>query len=233
VAIPSSGPTQAKQERRAIWGWALYDWANSAFATTVMAAFFPVFFKQEWSRGVDANLSTARLGLGVAAASLLVALMAPFLGAISDQNGRRKHFLIGFTVLGVGMTATLALIPQGQWVTALMAYALATIGFAGGLIFYDALLPQVATMGRIDQVSSLGYALGYLGGGILLVFNVAMVLQPGFFGLAGAGQAVRLSFASVAVWWGLFSLFTFFWLPPEPRMQDDPWAFKWPPGGAN
>ncbi|MCJ8502062.1 MFS transporter [Desulfatitalea alkaliphila] len=219
MADVTSEYRQTRQDRRAVWGWAMYDWANSAFATTVMAAFFPVFFKQEWSRGVDANLSTARLGMGVAAAGLLVALLAPYLGAVSDQSGRRKTFLMVFTVLGVAMTASLALIPQGQWLTALLAYALATIGFAGGLIFYDALLPQVAPLDRIDQVSSLGYALGYLGGGALLVLNVAMTLQPAVFGLADAGQAVRFSFASVAIWWGLFSLVTFAWLPPEPRIR--------------
>jgi MFS transporter, UMF1 family len=207
------------QERRAIWGWALYDWANSAFATTVMAAFFPVFFKQEWSKGVDVNLSTARLGLGIAAASLMIALMAPVLGAISDCSGRRKRFLIGFTYLGVLMTAALAFIPGGQWSMALACYALAMIGFSGGLIFYDALLPQVASVQRIDQVSSLGYALGYLGGGLLLVLNVVMTLQPQLFGLAHAGQAVRLSFASVALWWGLFALVAFAWLPPDPLGQ--------------
>jgi MFS transporter, UMF1 family len=203
-------------ERRSIWGWALYDWANSAFATTVMAAFFPVFFKQQWSREVDVNLSTARLGLGIAAASLLVAIMAPVLGAIADRNGLRKRFLVGFTVLGVAMTLALAFIPQGRWAMALLCFGTAYIGFAGAIIFYDAMLPQIATADRIDQVSSLGYALGYLGGGLLLVLNVIMVLQPQLFGIPDAGMAVRLSFASVAVWWGLFSLFTFAWVPADP-----------------
>jgi len=203
-------------ERRTIWGWALYDWANSAFATTVMAAFFPVFFKQQWSHDVDVNLSTARLGLGNAAASLLVALMAPVLGAIADRSGRRKRFLIGFTLLGVAMTATLALVPQGRWAFALFVYGAAYIGFAGAIIFYDALLPQIAPPDRIDQVSSLGYALGYLGGGLLLLLNVVMALKPHLFGLPDAGVAVRLAFASVAVWWGVFAWFAFAWTPPDP-----------------
>jgi MFS transporter, UMF1 family len=217
-----SDPAEQPSQRRSIWGWALYDWANSAFATTVMAAFFPVFFKQQWSHGVDVNLSTARLGLGIAAASLLVALMAPVLGAIADRSGRRKRFLVGFTLIGVTMTMTLAFIPQGQWAIALLGFGAAYIGFSGANIFYDAMLPQVATSDRIDQVSSLGYALGYLGGGMLLVVNVIMVLQPHLFGIPDAGVAVRFSFASVAVWWGLFALFTFAWTPADPPGRRPP-----------
>jgi UMF1 family MFS transporter len=203
--------------RRAIWGWALYDWANSAFAATVMAVFFPIFFKQQWSLGVDANLTTARLGFGNAAAGLLVALMAPVLGAIADHSSRRKRFLKGFTLFGVVMTAILAVIPKAHWFWALFGFGAAYIGFAGASIFYDALLPQVASADRIDQVSSLGYALGYLGGGLLLLLNVVMARTPHAFGIPDAGMAVRLSFASVAVWWGLFALLTFAWTPPDPR----------------
>lgn len=214
-----TGQHTSLSERRTIWGWALYDWANSAFATTVMAAFFPVFFKQQWSLGVDANLTTARLGFGIAAAGLLVAIMAPVLGAIADSSGRRKRFLVGFTCLGVAMTATLAVIPQGRWALALAGYGAAYIGFAGAGIFYDALLPQIAPADRIDQVSSLGFALGYLGGGLLLLLNVLMAVNPRLFGIPDAGTAVRLAFASVAVWWGTFSLITFAWTPPDPSGQ--------------
>jgi len=205
--------------RRAIWGWALYDWANSAFATTVMAVFFPILFKQYWSHGIDANLSTFRLGIGNAGASLIVALVAPVMGAFADGGGHRKRLLIGFTYLGVLMTAALALIPQGQWALALLVYAGGVIGFSGSVVFYDALLPRVAPPQRLDQVSSLGYALGYLGGGLLLAINVAMTLKPGFFGLADATQAVRAAFVCVAVWWGLFALLTVVWVPPDPKIR--------------
>jgi UMF1 family MFS transporter len=209
--------------KRAVWGWALYDWANSAFATTIMAGFFPGFFKQVWSQGVDVNLSTFRLGVGNAVASLVVALMAPVLGAIADHGGHRKHFLIGLTYLGVLMTAALMLIPQGQWVWAMLIYACGVVGFSGGNVFYDSLLPLVAPRDRIDQVSSLGYSLGYLGGGLLFVLNVLMTLKPHLFGLADQAQAVRLSFASVAVWWGGFALITFFWLPSDPVVKKTPY----------
>lgn len=208
--------------RRTIWGWALYDWANSAFATTIMAVFFPIFFKQYWGQGLDVNLSTARLGLGNAAASLLVAVAAPVLGAIADNSGWRKRFLLTFTYLGVLMSAALALIPVGHWALALFVYATGIIGFSGAVVFYDALLPLITTRDRFDQVSSLGYAMGYLGGGLLFVLNVVMTLNPHLFGLADSTQAVRLAFASVAVWWGGFALITFWWLPPDPLRRHLP-----------
>ena len=198
---------------KAVWGWALYDWANSAFATTVMAGFFPIFFKQYWSQGIDANLSTARLGLGSAAAGLTVALLAPVLGAIADAGTLRKKFLVFFAYLGVSMTAALFWVGQAAWVQAILVYGLAVVGFSGANIFYDALLPAVADTDAVDYVSSLGYALGYLGGGLLFLLNVLMVLRPGSFGLADAGQAIRWAFVSVALWWGLFTLFLVWWVP--------------------
>ncbi|MCP4745995.1 MAG: MFS transporter [Desulfobacteraceae bacterium] len=214
----------SKAHYKNIFGWAIYDWANSAFATTVMAGFFPIFFKQYWNHGVDATVSTARLGLGNAAASLVVALMAPIMGAIADSSGKRKHFLISFTYLGVLMTAALTLIPQGQWATAIAVYILGIIGYSGAVVFYDSLLPHIAPADKLDQVSSLGYALGYLGGGLLFAFNVFMTLKPAMFGLANSGQAVRISFATVAVWWAGFTLITILWLPADPKGSKMPFT---------
>ena len=211
-----------QSERRIIWGWALYDWANSAFATTVMAVFFPILYKQYWSQGIDVNLSTFRLGVGNAVAGLVVALMAPVLGAAADHSGHRKGLLICFTYLGVLMTALLACISQDHWLIALAIYALGVIGFSGAIVFYDALLPRVAPHGRIDQVSSLGYALGYLGGGLLLAFNVFMTMKPRLFGMTDATQAVKAAFVSVALWWGLFALFTVAWVPADPKERNLP-----------
>jgi UMF1 family MFS transporter len=217
--MPHNPTSTPRKQRRAIWGWALYDWANSAFATTVMAVFFPILYKQYWSAGIDVNLSTFRLGMGNAAASLLVALMAPIIGAISDQSGRRKRLLIWFTYLGVLVTAALALVPQGHWFWPLALFSLGIIGFQGAEIFYDSLLPQLAPAHRIDRISALGYALGYLGGGLLLALNVLMTLKPHLFGLADATQAVRAAFVTVALWWGLFALATFLLIPPDPVVQ--------------
>ena len=193
----------------------MYDWANSAFATTVMAGFFPIFFKQYWSHGADVNASTAQLGFGNSIASLMVALMAPILGAIADKGSTKKKFLIIFAYLGVLMTAALFLVQKGQWVWAIFIYAMGIIGFSGANIFYDSLLPSVADEKKIDYVSGLGFLMGYLGGGLLFLINVLMTLMPQKFGLPDATAAVRFAFVSVALWWGLFTFFTIFWLPEK------------------
>jgi UMF1 family MFS transporter len=186
-----------------------------------MAGFFPVFFKQFWSVGVDVNISTARLGYGNAVAGLLVAAFAPVLGAVADRGGTRKRFLASFTLLGVAATATFFWLPQGQWMGAILCYSAGLIGFSGAMIFYDALLPTVAGPDSLDRVSAFGYAAGYLGGGLLFVVNVAMTLQPHWFGLADSTAAVQWSFLTVAVWWGGFSLATFYWVP-EPIVLPSP-----------
>lgn len=204
-----------KKDQRAVWGWALYDWANSAFATTVMAGFFPVFFKAFWSHGANVNVSTARLGLANGIASLVVALIAPFLGAIADKSDARKSFLILFAYLGVLMTASLFLVGKGQWVLAIFCYCMGTIGFSGANIFYDALLPSVSSRKRIHYVSSLGFSMGYLGGGLLFLFNVLITLHPSWVGLADEAAAIRWSFLSVAVWWGGFTILTILWVPKD------------------
>jgi UMF1 family MFS transporter len=181
-----------------------------------MAGFFPVFFKQYWSHGADVNLSTAQLGFGNAAAGLVMALMAPVIGAAADRASARRRSLAFFAYLGAAATAALYLVGQGQWAWAIGCYALGIIGFSGANVFYDALLPSVAPPERIDTVSSLGYALGYLGGGLLFLLNVVMTLSPQTFGLADGAAAVRLGFISVALWWGGFTVFTIRWVP-EPR----------------
>jgi MFS transporter, UMF1 family len=186
--------------------WSLYDWANSAFATTVMAGFFPTFFRQYWSAGADSSLTTFRLGMANALAGLAIALLAPFLGAVADRGGHRKRMLAAFSLLGILATLLLYFIAQGQWLPAAILFALGTLGFNGGVVFCDALLLDVAKPADYDRVSSQGYALGYLGGGLLFAINVLMVSKPAWFGLAGAAEAVRWSFVTVAVWWLVFML---------------------------
>ena len=191
---------------KTVFSWALYDWANSAFATTIMAGFFPVFFQKFWSTDVASTQTTSRLGLANAAAGLIIALLAPVLGAIADRGGRRKQFLMAWTLLGVGATAALFLVSQGDWVWAAVLFVLGTMGFNGGVVFNDSLLLDVAGPGELDRVSAFGYSLGYLGGGVLFLVNVLMVQKPAWFGLADATEAVRVSFLSVAVWWLLFTI---------------------------
>jgi UMF1 family MFS transporter len=197
--------------------WALYDWANSAFATTVMAGFVPLFHKQFWSVGAPETVSTFRLSLANSIAGIAVAILAPVLGAIADRGGARKRFLLGFSLLGVAMTAGLHLAAEGQWALALTLYALASIGFSGSLVFYDSLLLSVSEPERFDLVSALGYGLGYVGGGLLFSLNVFMVNQPESFGFADATQAVRWSFFTVAAWWGLFTVPLLIWVPEGRR----------------
>ncbi len=193
-------------DKKTIIAWSMYDWANSAFATTIMAGFFPIFFKQFWSAGVDTTVSTARLGLANSIAGITVALSAPILGAIADKGTSKKKFLLFFAYMGIVMTSALYMVSRGNWPMAIMLYVFATIGFSGGNIFYDALITGVASKKKIDFVSALGFSFGYLGGGLLFAVNVWMTLRPDTFGFADAGEAVKFSFLSVGVWWAVFSV---------------------------
>ena len=197
----SSGPA-----RRAVISWALYDWANSAFAVAVISVFFPLFLKQYWSAGGDATASTLQLGVANSASSIVVALLSPVLGAIADRGSAKKAYLVAFTGLAVVMTGALSLVARGDWPLAVALFIVASIGFSAANIFYDALLVEVARDEHLHYVSALGYSLGYLGGGLLFALNVMMTLWPQRFGLADSGQAVRISFVMVAVWWALFSI---------------------------
>lgn len=192
--------------RKVIYSWAFYDWANSAYTTTVMAGFFPVFFKQYWGSELSVNESTFWLGIANAISGLVIALLAPVLGAMADQGGLKKRMMLSFTSLAVVMTASLFLVDQGMWQMAVLVYLFGAIAFSGANVFYDALIVDVAEQHELDRVSALGYALGYIGGGILFAVNVLMTLYPDSFFLADKAEAVRWSFLSVALWWALFTL---------------------------
>lgn len=210
-----------KDNKKTIFGWALYDWANSAFATTVMAGFFPLFFKQYWSAGADVTMSTARLGLANSIAGIVVALFAPVLGAIADRGTSKKKFLLFFSYLGIVMTSSLYMVSMGNWQMAVMLYVLANVGFASGNIFYDSLITSVVSENKLHFVSSLGFGLGYLGGGILFALNVWMTLSPGTFGFADAAGAVKFSFLTVGIWWAVFSIPVFLFVKePESAYAD-------------
>ena len=204
--MSTSSPPRSVLRRRPVIAWAFYDWANSAFATTVMAGFFPVFFKQYWNAGVEVTESTFRLGLTNGVAALVIALLAPVLGAIADRSSSRIRMLMTVTVLGCAATAGLALVGQGHWLAASALYLTASLGFWGGIVFNDSLLLHVAEPEEYDLVSGYGYALGYLGGGLLFALNVLMTMRPQMFGLVDAAEAVRVSFVMVAAWWFLFAL---------------------------
>jgi MFS transporter, UMF1 family len=189
-----------------VFSWAMYDWANSAFATTVMVAFFPVFFKQTLTVGVAPIESTKWLATANGISSLVLALTAPWLGALADKGSAHIRMLAIFTAIGAIPTALLAFVGTSDALTGLTWFVMASIGFWGGLIFYDSMLIRVAPPGRVDSVSGFGYALGYLGGGLLLVVNVLMYQKPQWFGLASAEQAIRACFVTVAAWWFVFAI---------------------------
>jgi UMF1 family MFS transporter len=198
------------QQKKAVFGWVLYDWANSAFILTVVAGFFPVFFKSYWCAGIEPTVSTARLGTANAIAGVIVAVISPFIGALADARRTKKKFLAPFVMLGVVCTIFLFFQPQGAWLPALMYFTVASVGFNSANLLYDSLLIDVAEKDRMDWVSSMGYSIGYLGCGILFVFNVFMVMNPLKFGLDKPG-AVKMSFLIAALWWMVFSvpLFSF------------------------
>ena len=192
--------------KKSIWSWALYDWANSAFATTVMAGFFPLFFNAHWADPNNPAESTFYLGIANSMYAIIVALLAPLFGAIADRGNARKKFLIFFAFLGAVFTASLWVVSQGNWLLAIIVYIGASIGFSSGNIFYDSLLLTVAPRDKLNMVSSLGFSMGYIGGGILFALNVLMFLNPEFFGIPDQSVAVKISFLSVAVWWILFTI---------------------------
>ncbi|MBD3347824.1 MAG: MFS transporter [Candidatus Eisenbacteria bacterium] len=200
----------------------MYDWANSAFITTVTAALYPPFFRSlATSAGLSKSEATAYWGYVSSAALLTVAVLAPLLGATADHTGGRKKYMAAFAGLGICVTASFMFIGGDAWRVAAALFVLATIGFAGANVFYDSFLPRVSARGHLDRVSSRGFALGYLGGGVLLVLNLLWVTYPGFFGLPNRDLAVRFSFLSVAVWWALFSI-PFFRNVPEPGVFGRP-----------
>lgn len=191
---------------KSIYSWALYDWANSAYATTVMAGFFPLFFKAYYSANTDVTVSTAQLGFANSISSFIIVLLAPLLGAIADAASLKKRFLFTFTYLGILMSGALVLVGEGEWRLAVFIYVLANIGFMGSNIFYDSLLPSVSKGKNVDNISGLGFAFGYLGGGVLFALNIWMFQDYTFFGFADEATAIKASFISVAIWWTLFSI---------------------------
>ena len=201
-----------KKFTKQIWGWAVYDWANSVFATSLVAVFFPIFFKKYWAEGLPASESTFYLGMMLSFITLVFALLAPFLGSFADWRNFSKKGVLILAFTGSVSCFLFYFVPQGGWFQALLVYSLAWLSFAGSNLFYDSLLPVVAKDGLSHWVSCLGYGLGYLGGGLLLVLNAFMVFDPGFFGLDDIVQATRWIFISVGLWWLFFSLPFLLWV---------------------
>ena len=184
----------------------MYDWANSAFQTTIIAGVFPIYFKQVAAAGMPEHLQDSRYLWATTIAIVIMAVIAPILGAIADAKPIKKIFLAVFVTVGVSATFGMWWIREGDWILALGLFALGNIAVAGSIVFYESLLPFIAKPEELDKVSTAGYAIGYIGGGLLLAINILMIQQPAWFGLADAGVASRLSFVTDVVWWLLFSL---------------------------
>lgn len=184
--------------------WILYDGGNSAFATTVIAAFFPIFFKEYWASDLSNVVSTSYLGWGLTISNLVLLFTAPFIGAVTDISRSTKLLFSGFAFVSIICVAALYVIPKGSWLSALIFFGIANYCFAAGNTLYDKMLLQVSDQSNIAKISSYGFAFGYFGGGLLFVVNALMTLKPEFFGLSGSEEAVKWSFLSVSVWWTLF-----------------------------
>lgn len=186
--------------------WMLYDFGNSAFATTIMAAVLPVYYSSVAASGLEEGLATSYWGYSQSISVLIVAILAPILGAISDFSAAKKKFLQFFAFMGIVASILLAFVGEGDYILASVLFIVGSIGFSAANIFYDGFLPEVADKEDMDRVSSGGFAYGYIGGGVLLLINILMILNPGWFGLPNTVVATQLSFASVGVWWLIFSI---------------------------
>ena len=228
-------------DRPELRAWAMYDWAASSMQTTIMVAVFPIYFVKVAGAGVAASAATQRLATVNTIALVIIALLSPILGAVSDFGGTKKRWAAIFMMLGVAAVTGLFFVHTGELDLASVLFALALVGVAGSFVFYESLLPHIARPHEIDRVSTAGYAMGYVGGGILLALNLAWIQKPGWFGLpSGPGltesQATlpaRLAFLSVAVWWLVFSLPLFRRVPEPPaRLETDEWRGENPARAA-
>ncbi len=206
-------------ERKDVRAWAVYDWANSAFITSVVAAVFPIYFMSVAAEQLEPAVASQRFAMSTAATILVAAWLSPLLGAAADWSGHRRRYLFGFLLLGCGATAALASVGPGNWILGIVLFALANIGGYGSLVFYDALLPHLVSRTELDRASAAGFGLGYLGGGLLLAVHLLWLRDPQAFGMESWESAARFAFVSVALWWFGFSI------PLFVRVEE-------PPGGG-
>jgi UMF1 family MFS transporter len=204
--------------RRDLRAWAMYDLANSAYQTTIIAAVFPIYYNRVVAADLPSAQATSRFAWATTIAILIVAIVAPLLGAIADYAAMKKKLLAVFLLIGTAACAAMFWIERGDWQLALVLFVIGNVGVAGSIVFYESLLPHLVAEDQLDRVSSAGYAIGYLGGGVLLAINLLMIMKPGLFGIPDAGVATRLTFVSVAIWWAVFAI-PLFRHVPEPARQ--------------
>jgi len=208
------------KQKKTVYAWAMYDWANSAFATVILATVLPIFYKDVAGINLPGNLATSYWGYTQTIAMIIIAVISPIMGAAADYSDSKKSFLKFFVMLGITGTALLFFVNEGDYLLASFFFIIANIGFSGGNVFYDGFLTDISDSESIDYISSLGYAAGYLGGGLLLAVNLLMISSPELFGISSVTAAAQISFVTVAVWWLVFSLPAFKYLPKPKKKVD-------------
>ncbi len=213
-----------KNNPKVIKAWTWYDWANSVYSLTITTAIFPIYYNGVTTvNGSDLVMLFGRefknsslYSYSLSVSFLLVALLSPLLSGIADYKGNKKAFMQFFCILGSISCAALYFFKDvNDLEIGLLAFILASVGWAGSIVYYNAFLPEIATKDKQDQVSARGFALGYIGSSLLLIVNLIMVMMPATFGLSGAGEASRISFAMTGVWWLGFAFYTFRYLPDK------------------
>jgi UMF1 family MFS transporter len=205
-------------------GWAMYDWANSAFMTTIITAVFPLYFLEHVSKDVLVGTQAeGRFTLTTTIALVISAILAPILGTLADLRAQRKRYLTVFALIGIFATCGMFLIQPGDWLLALILFGVANVGAAGSIVFYDALLPHLVSKEKLDQLSTSGFALGYLGGGLLLAANLLLIQKPELFGLQDASPTLptRIALLSVGIWWFVFTIPLWRQVPEPPATEED------------
>ncbi len=222
------------QQQKAYFGWCLYDWANSAFATVILAAVLPVYFVSlvpETGANIpfftDHTFSATSLwGYSVSISMVILAISAPALGALADRNGWHKRLMMLFWLFGCVTTALLATTGPGDYLMASAFFILGNFAFAGANVFYNAYLPFLAPVEQSDRLSARGYASGYIGGGLLLALVFLLILKFEFFGFADRGTATRFGFLLTAFWWFIFAIPTFIYLPKTENKATTDYQFS-------
>ena len=209
-------------DRRELRAWAMYDWANSAYQCTIVTAVFPLFFSEVAAANLPPAVATERFAWVTTIGVAVVAVLGPLLGVVADYRAVKKTLLTVCVALGAISAGAMVVIDQGEWLLALSLFLVANIAIATSFVFYDALLPHIATPREMDRVSTSGYALGYIGGGVLLAINLAWIMFPASWGLSGTVMAIKLSFVSVAVWWAVFTLPLLLTVPEPPAARPEP-----------
>jgi UMF1 family MFS transporter len=222
-----------KGNKRIIRGWVMYDWANSVYQLTIASTIFPIYYNTITRTGDDFTVSffgvsvinTVLYSWAIATAYLLVAIMSPLFSSMADYTGRRKGFMRAFTLIGATACGALFFFDKNHIELGVIAFTLGTIGYGGSIVFYNSFLPVIAEPKDQDRISARGYSMGYLGGVVLLLFNLLMIMKPDLFGIAGnSSLPARISFVTVFIWWIAFSQITFSRLPKytfRKRMKRD------------